>query len=189
LTGVKSRRYLDIYIEQASQLINQIHQNIQPVQRSILPRLYILMVEIGEIDKVSNSQLINFTDLLLYSRNQDDIIIRWSDDTFAIIGYEKANNISDLANRLSNRSSSVFKEDITMTMAYSFYPFNREQPVDITWDQISVMIELGLQLARTDGSISWVGLCAPKVQPFNYVNVMQHNSLTELKETIEIKQG
>ena len=45
---------------------------------------------------ISNSQLINVTDLLLYSRNNDDLVIRWSHDTFAVIGYEKANNANEL---------------------------------------------------------------------------------------------
>ena len=31
----KSRRYLDIYIEQATQLMSQIHQNIGDVERNI----------------------------------------------------------------------------------------------------------------------------------------------------------
>ena len=89
VTGVKSRRYLDIYIEQASRLMSQIHENILPVQRNILPRLYMVMVKIEDVSQVSNSQLVNLTDLLLFSRNKEDLIIRWSDDIFAIIGYEK----------------------------------------------------------------------------------------------------
>lgn len=189
VTGVKSRRYLDIYIEQASQLMNQIHQNIMPVQRSTLPRLYVLMVEVSSIEEVTSSQLVNLTDLLLFSRNTDDLVIRWSEDTFAIIGYEKGNNITELAARLSSRFKNLFAKEIPMHMAYSFYPFNIEQPVDISWDQISVMIELGLKLSKENSDIAWLGLCQPKVQPFDYLAVMQKPDLTTLKSTIEIKQG
>ncbi|MFT5756797.1 MAG: ligand-binding sensor domain-containing protein/GGDEF domain-containing protein [Alteromonadaceae bacterium] len=189
VTGVRSRRYLDIYIEQTSQLMNQIHQNILPVQRSTLPRLYILMVQVNELSQVSNSQLINITDLLLFSRNSDDLVVRWSDDTFAVIGYEKDNNASELAARLADRFEKQFDQKIPLNVAYSFYPFNSEQPMDISWDQVSVMIELGLKLTSADNTIAWLGLCEPKIQPFSYLEVIQGVNLAALKHNIHVKEG
>jgi len=189
ITGVRSRRYLDIYIEQTSQLMNQIHLNILPVQRSTLPRLYVLMVQVNEVVDVSNSQLINITDLLLFSRNTDDLVVRWSDDTFAVIGYEKDNNASELAARLASRFAKQFDEQISMNVAYSFYPFNREQPMDISWDQVSVMIELGLKLTSEEHTITWLGLCEPKIQPFSYLEVIQGSNLAALKHNVQVKQG
>jgi GGDEF domain-containing protein len=189
VTGVRSRRYLDIYIEQTSQLMNQIHQNILPVHRSTLPRLYVLMVQINDLTHVSNSQLINITDLLLFSRNTDDLIVRWSDDTFAVIGYEKDNNAGELAARLANKFEKQFDNKISMNVAYSFYPFNREQPMDISWDQVSVMIELGLKLTSDEHTISWLGLCEPKIQPFSYLDVIQGANLAAIKHNIQVKQG
>ncbi|WP_223271587.1 two-component regulator propeller domain-containing protein [Colwellia hornerae] len=189
VTGVRSRRYLDIYIEQTSQLMNQIHQNILPVQRGTLPRLYVLMVQVNELSNVSNSQLINITDLLLFSRNSDDLVVRWSDDTFAVIGYEKDNNASELAARLASKFEKQFDNKISMNIAYSFYPFNREQPMEISWDQVSVMIELGLTLTSEEPAIAWLGLCEPKIQPFSYLAVVQGADLATLKHNIQIKQG
>jgi len=189
ITGVRSRRYLDIYIEQTSQLMNQIHLNILPVQRSTLPRLYVLMVQVNELKDVSNSQLINITDLLLFSRNSDDLVVRWSDDIFAVIGYKKENNASELASRLADKFEKQFDDKISMNVAYSFYPFNREQPMDISWDQVSVMIELGLKLSNQDNTIAWLGLCEPKIQPFSYLEVIQGANLAALKNNIHVKQG
>jgi ligand-binding sensor domain-containing protein/GGDEF domain-containing protein len=189
VTGVRSRRYLDIYIEQTSQLMNQIHQNILPVQRSTLPRLYVLMVQVNELTNVSNSQLINITDLLLFSRNTDDLVVRWSDDTFAVIGYEKDNNAGELAARLASKFEKQFDDKISMNVAYSFYPFNREQPMEISWDQVSVMIELGLKLTSEEPAIAWLGLCEPKIQPFSYLAVIQGADLATLKHNIQVKQG
>ena len=189
VTGVRSRRYLDIYIEQTSQLMNQIHQNILPVQRSTLPRLYVLMVQVNELTNISNSQLINITDLLLFSRNTDDLVVRWSDDTFAVIGYEKDNNAGELAARLASKFEKQFDDKISMNIAYSFYPFNREQPMEISWDQVSVMIELGLTLTSEEPAIAWLGLCEPKIQPFSYLAVIQGADLATLKHNIQVKQG
>lgn len=189
ITGVKSRRYLDIYIEQTSQLMNQMHQNLLPVQRDTLPRLYILMVQLKCYEDISNSQLINLTDLLLYSRNSDDLVIRWSNDIFVIIGYEKGNNAHELAARLSGRLKSAVDDATSMNMAYSFFPFSRENPLDLTWDQISVLIEQALTFTNESKQLSWLGLCGPKSNTFDYLQLMQQRSLVNLKEQVIIKSG
>jgi GGDEF domain-containing protein len=147
------------------------------------------MVQVNELKDVSNSQLINITDLLLFSRNSDDLVVRWSDDIFAVIGYKKENNASELASRLADKFEKQFDDKISMNVAYSFYPFNREQPMDISWDQVSVMIELGLKLSNQDNTIAWLGLCEPKIQPFSYLEVIQGANLAALKNNIHVKQG
>ena len=188
VTGVKSRRYLDIYIEQASQLMSQIHDNILPVQRSLLPRLYLVMIKLDNIKQVTNSQLVNLTDLLLYSRNNEDLVIRWADDTFVIIGYEKDDNTRELVTRLTDRFAQVLGHNIKADMSYSFYPFNYEQPMALSWDQVSVITEHALQIAR-DNNMNWLGLYSPKVQPFNYLDVIQQDDVGELSQLVKIKQG
>ncbi|PKI13958.1 ligand-binding sensor domain-containing protein [Colwellia sp. 12G3] len=188
VTGVKSRRYLDIYIEQASQLMSQIHENILPVQRSILPRLYLVMIKLDNIEQVTNSQLVDLTDLLLYSRNSDDLVIRWADDTFVIIGYEKDDNARELVTRLTDRFAQVLGHSIESGMAYSFYPFNFEQPMALSWDQVSVLTEHALKVASTN-NMSWLGFYAPQTQPFNYLDVIQQQSIDELSKLVKLKQG
>lgn len=189
LTGVKSRRYLDIYIEQASQLMSQIHENLLPVQRNILPRLYLIMVRIEDMTQVTNSQVVDLTDLLLYSRNKDDLVIRWSDDTFAIIGYEKEDNARELASRLCSRFEQVIGQATKVNMAYSFYPFNFEQPMDLSWDQVSVLTEYGLNLVTQDNSLCWLGMYSPKAQPFNHLEVLQQPNSSALAKIVKLKTG
>jgi len=188
VTGVKSRRYLDIYIEQASQLMSQIHENILPVQRSLLPRLYLVMIKLENIEQVTNSQLVNLTDLLLYSRNNDDLVIRWADDTFVIIGYEKDDNTRELVTRLTDRFAQVLGHNIKSDVAYSFYPFNFEQPMALSWDQVSVITEHALNLAHNN-KMSWLGLYSPKVQPFNYLDIIQQQDVDELSKLVKLKSG
>lgn len=188
VTGVKSRRYLDIYIEQASQLMSQIHENILPVQRSILPRLYLVMVKLDNVEQVTNSQLVNLADLLLYSRNGDDLIIRWSEDIFAVIGYEKDDNAREMVVRLTKRFPQVLGDKTKTDMAYTFYPFNFEQPMALSWDQVSVITEHALKIA-SNNKMNWLGFYAPKVQPFNYLDVIQQQDVGELSKLVKLKQG
>tara|TARA_R110001592_G_scaffold75691_2_gene229064 strand:- start:4071 stop:7232 length:3162 start_codon:yes stop_codon:yes gene_type:complete len=188
LTGVKSRRYLDIYIEQASQLMSQIHENILPIQRSLLPRLYLVMIRLDNIEQVTNSQLIDLTDLLLYSRNSEDLVIRWADDTFVIIGYEKDDNARELVTRLAKRFEEALGHDIRAGMAYGFYPFNFEQPMALSWDQVSVITEHALKVA-SNNKMNWLGFYAPKVQPFNYLDVIQQQNVDKLSKLVKLKHG
>lgn len=189
VTGLKSRRYLDIYIEQASQLMGQIHHNLLPVQRNILPRLYLLMIKVKAPNNVNNSQLMNLTDLLLYSRNTDDVVVRWSDDTFALIGYEKGNNIVELCERLANRHQNVLEAGSTLSMAYSYFPFNREQPLAFSWDQVSVLVEKAIKLLAEEETLKWIGLCEPKTFPCDYIELLNINSLKALKAHVITKES
>ena len=189
LTGVKSRRYLDIYIEQASRLMAQIHQNIASVDKYTLPRLYIMMVSVADTDSATNTQLLNLTDILLYSRNDDDLVIRWSDNTFAIIGYEKEDNARQLAINLNNRIPQAFEAADKVKMAYTFYPFNREQPMELSWDSVSVIAEFALGLVKSDANTNWLGIYQPVVQPFNYNELIQIGSITDLHQLVKAKSA
>lgn len=189
LTGVRSRRYLDIYIEQATQLMSQIHVNLLPVQRNILPRLYFLMVRISDVNNISKSQLVNLTDLLLYSRNDDDLVIRWSEDTFGVIGYEKDDNARELATRLVGRCKQIFEDNVNVDMAYCFYPFNFEQPMALSWDQVSVLTEFGLNRVRDEQHLDWLGLYAPIEQPFDYLEALKLKNLDELSQYVKIRRS
>jgi len=187
LTGVKSRRYLDIYIEQASQLMTQIYQNLSPIQRHLLPRLYLLMVKINESEQNIDSELVDIKDLILYTRNSDDIVIRWSNNTFAIIGYEKEDNARELCQRLNKRLQDSFNHSIDM--AYSFYPFNREKPMDLSWDQVSVLTEQSLNLVHNTTDTNWLGLYEPKIQPFDFLNFLKVKTIVEINELVKTKQN
>lgn len=188
LTGVKSRRYLDIYIEQTSQLMNQMHQNLPTVQRNTLPRLYILMIQISDLVKVTDSQIVNLSDLLLYTRNNDDLVVRWSENTFAVIGYENDNNANELVSRLSRRFNDII-DNASIALAYSYYPFSRENPLELTWDQISVLLEQSLTFVLDSKELAWLGLCGPKETHTDYLYLIQNRTLSTLKEQVIVKSG
>ena len=187
LTGAKSRRYLDIYIEQTSQLMTQVHQNLQPLQRSALPRLYVLMAKISDVQTVSNGQIANLADLMMYTRNADDLVVRWAPDTLAIIGYEKDNSAAELSARLSQRLLSTFREELKVSIVYSYFPFDIEQPKRINWDQCNVLIELVLTKIAKDSAIEWVGILGPKLESFDYLETLKKTSLNQLEEQLHLK--
>jgi len=185
-TGLHSRIYLDIYIEQASLLLSQMHQNILPVQRQLLPRLYLLMVRLNP-SHVDN--LLEIADLLLYSRNTNDLVVRWSKDAFIIIGYEKDDNARELAQRVSQRLHEMLNSQAPPAISYTFYPFDIEQPMTLSWDQVSVLAETAVEIVKQDVSMNWLGLYSPKSQPFNYLDILRLSHKKDLVNFIRTKHG
>jgi len=185
-TRLHSRIYLDIYIEQASLLLSQMHQNILPVQRQLLPRLYLLMIR---LQPNHQENLLEIADLLLYSRNTNDLVVRWSEDAFMIIGYEKDDNARELAQRVSLRLHEMLNGRSSPPISYTFYPFDIEQPMALSWDQVSVLAEAGVEIVNKHDTMNWFGLYSPKSQPFNYLDILRLSEKKDLVNFIRTKHG
>lgn len=187
-TGAKSRRYLDIYIEQASRLMSQIHHTLAPVDKYRLPRLYIMMIRVKHHEKASASNVLSVNDLLQYSRNDDDLVVRWSEDTFAIIGYEKDDQARLLATKLSQQVESTLGESVQVNISYALFPFDIEHTMDWSWDQVSVITEYGLQLGEQE-SLAWLGVYKVIEHPLNSSQLLACGSLGALQKVAKIKYG
>ncbi|WP_343229206.1 two-component regulator propeller domain-containing protein [Psychrobium sp. MM17-31] len=183
-TGLYSRTYLDIYIEQSTKLLAQFHRNILPIQRQLLPRLYTVMVK---LKPEHSAQLLAVSELLSYSRNTDDLLVKWSQDSFIIIGYEKDDNARELAQRLSQRLNELFSNSTTPAVSYTFYPFDVENPIALNWDQINVLTELAGDIVDGDLELSWLGLYSPKSQPFDYLRLLQSKDKQALFDAVRCK--
>jgi len=90
--------------------------------------------------------------------------------------------------RLASRLPQVLGHATKTEMAYSFYPFNFEQPMALSWDQVSVITEHALQVARSS-EMKWLGFYAPKSQPFNYLEIIQQQDVDELSKLVKLKKG
>ncbi|SFD31992.1 ligand-binding sensor domain-containing protein [Pseudoalteromonas denitrificans] len=183
LTGVKSRRYLDIYIEQTSRLMTQIHNNISPTQHALLPRLYLMLIKLNVEKKDDDRILINVAEFLGYKRSEDDLVVRWSDDIFAIIGSEKDNNVSLLAQQIAGEQKNIALDKCILSVGYSFFPFNRERPHELNWDQTSVIAEIALNYAN---SKTWLGIYQPIEYPFNFNQLISAPDLTHIKNLVTV---
>lgn len=186
-TGLRSRRYLDIYIEQAVSLMHQMHQNIAPSERASLPRLFLMLIKVPKIDSFNTTQLINLIDLLKYSSNPDDLIVRWSEDSFAVIGYEKDNAAKYLAVKLQDRFKQVLIGKGDTKIVYSFYPFSIEQPLEYSWEQVSSFIEHVLTLTASDDDFDLAAINGLQDLHAAYVQIAASTSIEQMKEFVKIE--
>lgn len=187
-TGAKSRRYLDIYIEQASRLMSQIHHTLAPVDKYRLPRLYIMMIRLKQEGEVRSSDILSVNDLLQYSRNNDDLVVRWSEDTFAIIGYEKDDQARLLATKLSQQVNQTLGGKVEINIGYALFPFDIENTMDWSWDQVSVITEYCVQLGEKE-SLAWLGVYKIKEHPLTSAQLLACESLTSLQKLASINYG
>jgi len=186
LTGAKSRRYLDIYIEQTSRLMTQIHQNISPAQQSLLPRLFLMLIKVESEANPSDRILINVAEYLGYKCAEDDLVVRWSDNIFAIIGSEKDNNVSLLAQNLAGEQDNIALENASLTVGYSFFPFNRERPQELSWDHTSIIAEVALNNVQNS---QWLGIYQPIEYPFNYNQLVAAEDIRQIKQLVTVKHS
>jgi len=186
-TGLRSRRYLDIYIEQAVSLMHQMHQNIAPAERASLPRLFLLLVQVPKVESLNSTQLLNLTDLLKYSSNPDDLIVRWSEDCFAVIGYEKDNAAKYLASKLRERFKQVMVARGDIRIAYSYYPFSIEQPLEYSWEHVSSFIEHVFTLTKADTDFELAAINGLQDLQVSYTQIASSKSIAEMKKLLKIE--
>lgn len=185
LTNVKSRRYLDIYIEQASLLLLQIHNNLMPVHRGLLPRLYVVMVDLSSTNGIKPHQLLDCVELLKYTRNKDDVVVRLSEQTFALIGSENENKVAELSERISRRATEI-DTNLSVKVAYGFFPFDIEEPEVLEWDKVNVILEHVLKLLHNQHTYSWVGVLGYKSQAPSVIKVLKSTSLEQLDGELQL---
>ena len=58
----------------------------------------------------------------------------------------------------------------------------------LSWDQVSVITEHALKVAQQN-EMSWIGFYAPKIQPFNYLDVICQTSVEELSKLVVLKHS
>lgn len=185
LTNAKSRRYLDIYMEQASQLLTQIHNNLLPIHRTVLPRLYVVMVQLSSEKEIKAHHLLDCVELLKYTRNKDDVVVRLSDHSFALIGSENEQKAIELCERIANRSSEI-AQDLTINLAFGFFPFDIENPTVLAWDEVNVIIEHALKLLSKRSKNYWLGVTGYKSDKFSLVKILQCQTLEALEQELKI---
>ncbi len=186
LTSVKSRRYLDIYIEQTSRLMTQIHHNISQSPNALLPRLYLILIKVAQKPDLTDKTLINVAEFLQYKCDQDDLVVRWSHNVFAVIGSEKDKNVSMFASSLAGEKDNIALNQCTLTIGYSFFPFDLERPQSLNWDQTSIIAEIALNNASQQ---NWLGIYQPCEYPFDFNQLLQEKELTQIKSLVTVKYG
>lgn len=176
LTGLKNRRFVLDHIDTEIALVDRAYAGAAPGERCRNADLLFLLVDIDHFKEINDRYghaagdqvLRQFRELLLSVSRKVDIPVRWGGEEFLLI----ARNV-DLAfgEQLAERIRSIVAShefDLgkgmaiyrTCSIGFAGYPFFRQQPQRLGWEQVVDVADQALYLAKRRGRNAWVGVRA-----------------------------
>lgn len=177
LTGLRNRRYLNLYIGEDIAWVNRAYQELatSKIDRAALNiDMIFMMVDIDHFKSVNDEfghaagdlVLTQTTAILLDAVREADTIIRWGGEEFLIVA-RHANYIEAeiLAERIRTRIAGhvfVLPDGQTLQRTCSIglttYPFVPTSVESFSWEQVVDIADQCLYAAKHGGRNAWVGL-------------------------------
>ncbi len=172
LTGLRNRRYLFEEISKDISLIRR-HHDGQPKNPDRNNDLVFIMVDLDNFKPVNDScghaagdqMLLQVRDALMNACRDSDVVIRWGGDEFLVVGRETTHeDASVLAERIRARVAqtmySVGSGQVartTCSIGFASYPFIKEQPDLLDWEQVLGIADAAMYRAKEERN-AWVGV-------------------------------
>ena len=167
LTGVRNRRYLMTRIEAEISESNL----LDPADRFVF-----LMVDLDGLKMINDTYghlagdmaIRRVCRLLQHESRRQDTVIRLGGDEFMLVarGLMRA-DAEGVAERIRRRIASEqigLPDGGTISLSCSIgiacYPFMRQEPESVTWEQVIGVADRALYIAKTSGRNAWAGLYA-----------------------------
>lgn len=174
LTGLRNRRFL---YEQIAKDVDLVLRHYRDGTETIRPGgnndLLFLMVDLDNFKPVNDNcgheagdeLLLQIRDVLLEACRFSDDVIRWGGDEFLVVARETNRKFAaTLAERIrSSLSQRVFPVGngqvarITSSIGYASYPFIKERPDLLTWEEVLGVADAAMYEAKQKRN-SWMGI-------------------------------
>lgn len=168
LTGLHNRRYLDTFME----------KDIEGVARELEQgghrNFLFLLLDIDHFKQVNDNHghgagdevLKQIAAILAANCRRGDISVRWGGEEFLMVCRDINNpDAHALAERLrTSIAQSVFKVSdelelhCTVSIGFAFYPFFKQDPFKVSWQQVIDFADQGLYAAKRTSRDAWVGV-------------------------------
>lgn len=174
LTGLRNRRFFFKQVAKDIALVRRRYRELaKGIQQINVYDLAFMMVDLDDFKPVNDSfghaagdkVLVDVRGLLLESVRDSDIVIRWGGDEFLVIGRDSDPRKAEvLAERIrSTIAEHVFEVGdgqvarLTCSVGFACYPFVREDPDAIEWEQTLALADAALYAAKATSKNAWVG--------------------------------
>ncbi len=174
LTGLRNRRYLFEQARKDVDLVMRHYRNRdEHSQEYDNSDLTFLMVDLDNFKPVNDScghesgdeLLLQVRDVLLDACRSTDDVVRWGGDEFLIVARETDRHYAAiLADRIrANLAQRVFPVGngqvarITTSIGYASYPFLKDQPELLTWEEVLGVADAAMYEAKRKRN-AWVGI-------------------------------
>jgi diguanylate cyclase (GGDEF)-like protein len=194
LTGLHNRRFLMSEIDKEIALVDRYYAN--PVgQDASVPRpdFVLLMVDLDGFKPVNDSHghaagdkvLLQMKEVLEHACRRSDTILRWGGDEFLIIGrFAQLSVAETLAERIRSLvAQRVFdlgeghSLQLSCSIGFAFLPFIPTAPKGVTWEQVVMIADRALYVAKASGKNAWAGIFSTKRTPLENIAHMINTRL------------
>jgi len=174
LTGLKNRRFLmDQVGHDVARSLRRYRENPSPEDAAI----GFLLIDLDGFKGINDSHghragdavLQQVARALLDVARQSDYVVRWGGDEFLVVARDlDAEAGSDLAQRivetLGNHSFGLGEHGRSLecrcSVGLCVFPFTRDEPEAVGWEQVVEMADAAAYLAKRDGGDRWVEILA-----------------------------
>jgi diguanylate cyclase (GGDEF)-like protein len=189
LTGLHNRRFLMSEIDKEIGLVDRYYAEPWPsgVPDSSVPRpdFVLLMVDLDGLKPVNDTYghvagdkiLLQMKEVLEHACRRSDTILRWGGDEFLIIGrFAQATVAESLAERIRSLVAEHTFDlgeghvaRLSCSIGFAFFPFIPAAPKGVTWEQVVMIADRALYVAKASGKNAWVGIFSTKKTPVENV--------------------
>ncbi|MGA7990163.1 MAG: two-component regulator propeller domain-containing protein [Thermoanaerobaculia bacterium] len=184
LTGLHNRRFLMTEIDKEIGLVDRYYASMEgggPDVSVPRPDFVLLMVDLDGFKPVNDSYghaagdrvLLEMKNVLERACRRSDTILRWGGDEFLVIGRFAQPSVAEA---LAQRICSLVAEHsfdlgeghsarLTCSIGFAFFPFIPSTPRGVTWEQVVIIADRALYVAKASGKNAWVGIFSTKKTP------------------------
>ena len=198
LTGTHNRRFLNQFIDQDLVKLQRDNKESHIDSHSSFG---FILVDIDDFKAVNDEfghdagdkVLMQIADTLSSSCRKSDWIIRWGGEEFLIVGrFTKRNKLQKQAERIRNNIENKTFElgnnqqiKQTCSIGISTFPFIKNDPDALTWEQTLKLADLALYTAKNNDKNIWISLFEKNISnPSHLFNSVQNDLASQINDGI-----
>lgn len=197
LTGCKNRTFLENYLKKA------IPDYDQPSNKGVM---LVLLIDLDNVMELNDSlghaagdALIGYAAAAFAEHLDSEFnLVRWGWDEFMVVGHsdspqESLQQIRKLKDNIERSRFNWLDSELQLScsMGFAHYPFERNTPQAISWDQVTMIADKALYAAKKHDGVSWCGVMSAKREINElYLSELLHcQRITQVEDLVEITQS
>jgi diguanylate cyclase (GGDEF)-like protein len=190
LTGLRNRRFLFQHIEAETALVERRYAQVATGSPVRVFDLVFMMLDIDNFKAINDTCghvagdefLVQLRSLLEDTCRKSDMMIRWGGDELLVVGRDsnpgEAERMADRIRRSVHENvftaSNGYVVRATCSIGFACYPFVRSDPKAYSWEDVLLLADTALYLAKRSGRDAWVGLVSEEATPPHLLPMLRH---------------